>query len=349
MLQTVPLVFDVSCARDARAHAWLQAPYAMPLVKSLIHDLAQAEPHAAQQPSATQVEVMLATNERFCALQTDLASARAVQDRCVADYERKLSALHQEHAAYVVELTAMHTRGLSSAASSASETALAFSSSATANAAELIRESRHEQQELLTNKLGAILQFSEESAANTRRFSKQNAAATIGNQGEDMLEVLLDSQLPGVEIIRTSRSARYMDFKLRTGDVEVLLDVKLYTEQVPSKEIDKFRADMLGNKSHGILLSLTSQIATKYPMQIDLVDNKLVAVYLGNNGLEVGMVAKALSVVRSLSSILALQQDEGKAHSNVLKNPSRYPILQIGRPNFAERFPKEAAVERLKS
>ena len=131
-------------------------------------------------------------------------------------------------------------------------------------------------------------------------FSKKESSSK-GRALEDKYCVLLRDLLPRCEIEETRYQAHTMDFRIHNPpNASVLIDVKNYQSNVTSKEIKKFHEDMITNGLSGILVSAHTGIATKDHMQIDVLEGRLVAVYLAHVGGDMHHILTALNIIYSL-------------------------------------------------
>ena len=112
-------------------------------------------------------------------------------------------------------------------------------------------------------------------------------ATTKGKLGEMNIERQIEWYFPECEIQDTRSEAEQADYHLTLEDTTLLLEVKTYTKNVPTKEIEKFVRD-LTTKTHihaGILVSSTSGIVKKPKFSYEVLasDNgPKLAVYVPN-------------------------------------------------------------------
>jgi hypothetical protein len=66
----------------------------------------------------------------------------------------------------------------------------------------------------------------------------------------------------------------------RKNCATILFEVKNYTRNVPSDEIDKFLRDCKYKNISGIFISLSSGISNKNNFQIDVIDNNNICLYI---------------------------------------------------------------------
>lgn len=102
----------------------------------------------------------------------------------------------------------------------------------------------------------------------------------------------------GYLLINTSNKPNSADFLFTHIDrPDIIIDTKDYSVTVPKSEVDKLKRDCIFNKSHGILISNNTNIASKKnPIDFEQLDNKFV-VYLPNNQLNISLFKTALQLI----------------------------------------------------
>lgn len=112
----------------------------------------------------------------------------------------------------------------------------------------------------------------------------RNNSSTKGKLAENHLKLILEENIDNAEIIDKSQTAHSCDLLLnRNNKPKILIENKVYTQKVPTSEIDKFKSDCKGLKTHGIILSQFSKITLKYNYQIEVEEhenNKYILVYV---------------------------------------------------------------------
>lgn len=96
-----------------------------------------------------------------------------------------------------------------------------------------------------------------------------------------------------------------MDILLRQqGYIDIRFDIKDYTTNVPSKEVQKFKNDMSHNNCHGILISDKSGIANKNNFSFDIINNRYIAFYITNSRDQMENIIYAINFIRSMESFV---------------------------------------------
>ena len=112
----------------------------------------------------------------------------------------------------------------------------------------------------------------------------RNNSSTKGKLAENHLKLILEENIENAEIIDKSQTAHSCDLLLnRNNKPKILIENKVYSQKVPTTEIDKFKSDCKGLKTHGIILSQFSKITLKYNYQIEVEEyenNKYILVYV---------------------------------------------------------------------
>lgn len=110
-----------------------------------------------------------------------------------------------------------------------------------------------------------------------------------GKLGEGLLESCVTSHFPSCELTNQVLSPHCCDFLFqRTPDSpKVLIEVKIYKNNVPTSEITKFHQDLQTTGiDYGVMCSLTSGIAFHHEFEIqDIIGGKKV-MYIPNAGLD---------------------------------------------------------------
>ena len=112
----------------------------------------------------------------------------------------------------------------------------------------------------------------------------RNNSSVKGKLAENHLKLILEENIDNAEIIDKSQTAHSCDLLLnRNNKPKILIENKVYSHKVPTAEIDKFKSDCKGLKTHGIILSQFSKFTLKYNYQIEVEEhenNKYILVYV---------------------------------------------------------------------
>ena len=112
----------------------------------------------------------------------------------------------------------------------------------------------------------------------------RNNSSSKGKFAENHLKLILEENIDNCEIIDKSKTSHSCDLLLnRSNKPKILIENKVYSDKVPTTEIDKFKSDCKGLKTHGIILSQFSKFTLKNNYQIEIEEfenNKYILVYV---------------------------------------------------------------------
>ena len=139
-----------------------------------------------------------------------------------------------------------------------------------------------------------------------------------GQQGENMLYELLCNRLTSHEnftVEQVNGQAHSCDLNIkRLGHCDVRLESKAHGqtsgEKVRAKEVTRFQTDLLGLNSHGIFVSLHSDIVGKSSVSIEQLASGKFAVYLSNNNYDVNIIQDMVCLIHRLDKICDRSSDE---------------------------------------
>ena len=122
----------------------------------------------------------------------------------------------------------------------------------------------------------------------------KNNSSRKGKLGESLAMNSLKKKYPDWKIENTTGTAHESDMFAYSNEYgKILYEIKTYSSNVPSKEIYKFKNDMVAtNSKYGIFISQTSGIVGKKLIDYEIVHNSI-AVYvscagLNGHGIELG-------------------------------------------------------------
>jgi len=131
-----------------------------------------------------------------------------------------------------------------------------------------------------------------------------------GAISENILFNKLTSEFPDAEILESRNTPHSGDFIIkRQNKPTFLIDIKNYSRNVPTEELEKFHRDMKFQQCHGVLASVSTGIACKQHFDIDLIDNKLIALYVHNFNYDPFFIRLASNVIDHLASVLSTHYD----------------------------------------
>lgn len=108
----------------------------------------------------------------------------------------------------------------------------------------------------------------------------------------------------GYELIDVSKIPNSGDFILtRSHYPDIILESKDYTTTVPSVEVDKFKKDCSIQNKHGIMISLSSNIAKKSnPLDFEFLPNNKCLIYIPNNNYDILIIKRMIHFIYLIDS-----------------------------------------------
>lgn len=150
-----------------------------------------------------------------------------------------------------------------------------------------------------------------------------------GETGETGLKNVLETVLPsrdGYIVTTTNTMSHSCDLNIeKVGFPDIRIESKAYTGPVPSTETKKFLSDIKGLGTHGIFVSLHSNICGKKQIEIDLLPNKTIAVYISNNNYDGDMIKEYVNLIYSLHTIIS----EPNFNNNIVVSPQTLESLNL--------------------
>ena len=122
----------------------------------------------------------------------------------------------------------------------------------------------------------------------------KNNSSKKGKLGESLAMNSLKKKYPDWKIENTTGTAHESDlFAYSDNYGKILYEIKTYSSNVPSKEIQKFKDDMVTtNSKYGIFVSQTSGIVGKKLIDYEIIDNSILVYIscagLNGHGIEIG-------------------------------------------------------------
>lgn len=143
-----------------------------------------------------------------------------------------------------------------------------------------------------------------------------NKSVLKGSMGENFVAGVIKGNFPDYTLLDMSKVAEASDYHLvlPSGDI-FMIEVKNYSNVIPTKEIVKFKRDMIKNGSKiGIFISLNTGITGKKRFDIETLNHKQKILYIPNSGLEgsaiVWSVLLGRELVNSQLDALSINQEK---------------------------------------
>lgn len=133
-------------------------------------------------------------------------------------------------------------------------------------------------------------------------IGSSNNASLKGKIGENIIEEIIHSNFPDDILVNTSKKARESDYQFITNNETILIEIKTYSENVGTSQIEKFKTDMkrCGHKL-GIFYSSTSGIVgIKNRLHLYKINNFQSILFVPNGGLESANIIYCISFCKIL-------------------------------------------------
>lgn len=156
-------------------------------------------------------------------------------------------------------------------------------------------------------------------------------SANKGNVSENIIIENICKYFPDAEIISIGHENGKGDIYIKIKEVTIMLEVKNYKLNVPSKEVEKFHRDLMNNNyDSAILISCNSGInGCNNKFSYELIGNKF-AVYISNGGTDGLSITWAILFILSSLKLIRKITDENKNDINLITTfvESKLKILQ---------------------
>jgi len=215
-----------------------------------------------------------------------------------------------------------------------------------------LQEQREKYETKLENLRNQYEEKLEKEREKTEIQKQRKTNSTLkGQDGETSMEHLLNRMFPKAEIISyTSKEGRRGDFSILEGDMNIMVEHKNYTKNVPKVEITKFHRDMKENQEYtcGIFCSQKSGISKKDDFSLEFSNGRPV-VYLHQVEKEPEKLKYAVSLFKMLLSVENLDINNQEILEVILQRQGNitkaYSNMKIMINKFKEDFLKTMEVQ----
>lgn len=181
------------------------------------------------------------------------------------------------------------------------------------NMATLVTTSIKRQDDSLARQLDTIQRHQENMGVQMQNIVQTRQTNRYrGDEGEQGMAELLEGVLrsrDGYELHETKSIPHSCDFLVtRTGHPDVRIEVKNHSGSVRAAEVKRFEKDIMGLNDHGIFISLKSKIVGKDSLQVDLLSNNKVAIYVSKNEYDVEAVKGLVELIYRIHEITASRE-----------------------------------------
>lgn len=122
-----------------------------------------------------------------------------------------------------------------------------------------------------------------------------------GEHSEILFYKNLVKEFPSAQVIDKTKENGCGDFHIiQEGIPKILIEIKNYSNNVPKKEIEKFLNDVETNGCWGILLSISSGIATKSNYRVEKYRDNIVS-YIHNSGFDILKIRIAIDIMMTIN------------------------------------------------
>ena len=127
----------------------------------------------------------------------------------------------------------------------------------------------------------------------------KNTSSLKGKLGEITIEKVIKDAFPDDTLINMSKAAAESDYHFIFDEHKIMIEIKTYSSNVPSAEIEKFKRDMKRNGcENGIFISTTSGVTGHKRFEIEELDQRII--YIPNSGLEGCSLVWAILMLKNL-------------------------------------------------
>ena len=139
-----------------------------------------------------------------------------------------------------------------------------------------------------------------------QHLDKYNNSSLKGKISENYIESLLNNIYKSAEIKRVTDKFKSGDFIMKRDNISILFEIKNYSKNVPTEEVNKFIRDINEQNICGIMLSISSGICNKYNYQIDITTTNNLCVYIHDVNFEPDKIKLGVDIIDNIYSKLRL-------------------------------------------
>jgi len=180
------------------------------------------------------------------------------------------------------------------------------------------------------------------------RNSIYSNSSRKGAEGENEIEVILNSIFPNANIMDTHSQSRSGDLRIELNGIQILFENKNFNSNVPKRDIDKFIRDVEESDVHcGIMCSENTGIANRNDLDIEIIEGKpliylhhtksnvdkirvailiLVNILQNNLELDTSMIQKIKELVKETEEITKIYNSQKKSLNNMVEQNEKLVI-----------------------
>ena len=157
--------------------------------------------------------------------------------------------------------------------------------------------------EIISTQINENLDFVKQSIDKLTQYS--NKSVTKGFYGEKWVEELISQNFPDYTVTNNTHNPHNSDYELQNlKGQKFMIEVKNYTRNVPTSEVNKFISDLeSSNIEIGLFFSLNTGICNKKRFKIDNLESNKKIIYLPNIQQEKSMIIMAILMAESLYDV----------------------------------------------
>jgi hypothetical protein len=171
------------------------------------------------------------------------------------------------------------------------------------NSLDQISQHQENKLELIGTQINENLDFVKQSIDKLTQYT--NKSVTKGFYGEKCVEELISQNFPDYTITNNTHNPHNSDYELQNlKGQKFMIEVKNYTRNVPTSEVNKFISDLeSSNIEIGLFFSLNTGICNKKRFKIDTLESNKKIIYLPNIQQETSMIIMAILMAESLYDV----------------------------------------------
>ena len=166
----------------------------------------------------------------------------------------------------------------------------------------------------------------------------KNKSVLRGQFGETLITTNIRHAFPDHEIKNQTKNPHESDIHFIDPDIGlILMEIKTYTNNVPTREIEKFYNDMeQTNSKYGIFVSTTSGIVGKKSISWEVHPRikKSIIIYVPEAGFDAQSVVLALAFIKMIAMTIDPDDQDVDRIPNTCIKTDEYIILKNIRPYF---------------
>ena len=208
----------------------------------------------------------------------------------------------------------------------------------------LLEKEREKYEKKIENIRNSYEEKLEKEREKTEIQKQRKTNSTLkGQDGEQSMEKLLNRMFPKAEIRSyTNKEGRRGDFSILEGDMNIMVEHKNYTKNVPKVEITKFHRDIKENPEYtcGIFCSQQSGISKKEDFSLEFCNGRPV-IYLHQIEKEPEKLKYAISLFKMILSVENLDINNQEILESILQRQGNITKAYSNMKNMINKFKED--------